>query len=55
MSDVFQGRDYGTCWRDIENGDLAGTFLGKGLVFLHLNRFDIGERIIMPGDFRCGR
>lgn len=49
MNDIFQGRDYRHMLarhkRTVTSPEL---FLGKGLVFLHLNRFDIGERIIMP-------
>jgi hypothetical protein len=49
MADVFVGHDYE---RMLARHTRVATgpeyFHGHGLVFRHLNRFDIGERIILP-------
>ncbi len=49
MSDVFSGHDYARIFaRHKRVLAIPELFLGKGLVFRHLDRFDIGERIILP-------
>ena len=49
MSAVFRGRDFEHMFvRHKRIVTEPAFFVGKGLVFRHLERFDIGERIIMP-------
>lgn len=49
MSDVFEGHDFLLALRRHTRVAMEPAFFrGRGLVFQHLGRFDIGERIILP-------
>ena len=49
MSDVFARHDYAMAFaRHTRVMTEPAFFRGHGLVFRHLDRFDIGERIILP-------
>jgi len=49
MSDVFSGHDYARMFaRHKRVLSEPAFFRGRGLVFRHLDRFDAGERIILP-------
>ena len=49
MADVFSGHDYPRIFaRHKRVLTMPEFFCGHGLVFWHLDRFDIGERIILP-------
>lgn len=49
MSDVFSGREYERMFaRHKRVVTTPEFFRGHGLVFRHIDRFDVGERIILP-------
>jgi hypothetical protein len=49
MRDLFPAHDYDRILaRHRRVMEAPALFIGKGLVFRHLDRFDVGERIIMP-------
>jgi hypothetical protein len=49
MSDVFAQHDYAMAYeRHLRVVQEPAFFRGHGLIYRHMDRFDIGERIIMP-------